>query len=140
MTPSSSRWCSPRVLTGVEGEGMPGVSQGIDFLRSITMGEKLTVGKQVAVIGGETQRSTAPGLQREWAQVMSRSSIVDRAQKNAGTPEDVDAVATKDQARTPGRTQASRCQDGRLSGIECLRMQLGTPDESGRARLSSCRV
>jgi len=37
---------------GVEGEDLPGVMEGIAFLRAASLGEKVTVGKKVAVIGG----------------------------------------------------------------------------------------
>ncbi len=36
----------------MEGENLSGVTDGIDFLRSINSGEAITTGKQVAVIGG----------------------------------------------------------------------------------------
>jgi len=120
---------------GVEGEGMPGVSQGIDFLRSTTMGEKLTVGKQVAVIGGgNTAIDCARTAKRMGAGDVTIIYRRSRAEMPA-LPEDVDAVGHEgiklELLAAPKRLVA---QDGRLSGIECLRMQLGTPDESGRAR------
>jgi NADPH-dependent glutamate synthase beta subunit-like oxidoreductase len=37
---------------GVEGEDIPGVMEGIGFLRAVSLGEKANVGKKVAVIGG----------------------------------------------------------------------------------------
>ena len=37
---------------GIEGEDLPGVMEGIRFLRSINLGEKVKIGKRVAVIGG----------------------------------------------------------------------------------------
>ncbi len=40
-----------RVLN-VEGEDLPGVLKGIDFLRDVALGNKVTVGKKVIVVGG----------------------------------------------------------------------------------------
>ena len=37
---------------GVEGEDLPGVMEGIGFLRSVALGERVEVGRKVAVIGG----------------------------------------------------------------------------------------
>ncbi|MBW2126889.1 MAG: RnfABCDGE type electron transport complex subunit B [Deltaproteobacteria bacterium] len=44
---------TPRGLwTRVEGEDLQGVSAGIDFLRAIALGEEITLGQRVIVIGG----------------------------------------------------------------------------------------
>ena len=37
---------------GVEGENAPGVIDGVDFLRGVTLGEKVDVGNRVLVVGG----------------------------------------------------------------------------------------
>jgi NADPH-dependent glutamate synthase beta subunit-like oxidoreductase len=120
---------------GVEGEGMSGVVQGVDFLRSVNMGERVTLGNHVAVIGGgNTAIDCARTVKRAGAADVTIIYRRSRLEMPA-LPEDVDAVGDEgiklELLAAPKRIIA---EGGRLTGIECLRMQLGTPDDSGRAR------
>ncbi|MCK7513481.1 MAG: FAD-dependent oxidoreductase [Desulfobacterales bacterium] len=37
---------------GIEGEDLPGVIDGVAYLRTINLGKKVKLGKKVAIIGG----------------------------------------------------------------------------------------
>ncbi len=123
------------VRLGVEGEDLPGVMEGILFLRRINLGEKVRVGKKVAVIGGgNTAIDCARTARRAGAKDVTIIYRRSRGEMPA-LPEDVAAVEREgikiEFLAAPKRMVA---EDGRLSGIECLRMTLGAPDESGRPR------
>lgn len=120
---------------GLKGEESPQVLEGIKFLRDIRLGEKIEVARQVAVIGGGNTAvdcaRTAGRLGGKQVMIIYRRS---RAEMPA-LPEDV-ASAEQEGIRieilcTPKRLISEK---GRLSAIECLRMDLGVPDESGRPR------
>ncbi|MEO0249602.1 MAG: FAD-dependent oxidoreductase, partial [candidate division WOR-3 bacterium] len=120
---------------GIEGEGMAGVMQGIDFLRSVNMKEKVTIGQHVAVIGGgNTAIDCARTVKRLGAGNVTIIYRRSRAEMPA-LPEDVDAIGQEgiklELLAAPKRLLR---EEGRLSGVECVRVQLGPPDESGRPR------
>lgn len=118
---------------GVEGEGLPGVMEGISFLRDINLGERIEIGKRVAVIGGGNTAidcaRTAKRIGGEDTTIIYRRS---RAEMPA-LPEDTASVEAEGIKivflAAPNRLVS---ENGRLSGIECIRMELGSPDESGR--------
>jgi formate dehydrogenase beta subunit len=123
---------------GIDGEdeGTEGVfSGGIDFLRDINLGKEVKLGDNVAIVGGG---NTAIDCARTCLRMgASRVSIVYR-RTEAEMPADPEEV---DDARDEGinfyfLTQpiAVLSQDGKMTGLKCLRMELGEPDRSGRRR------
>ncbi len=118
---------------GVEGDDSPGVMEGTTFLRNIALGEKVKIGKKVAVIGGGNTAvdcaRTAKRLGGKDITIIYRRS---RAEMPA-IPEDIEAVEKEGIKITllaaPKRLVS---ENGRLTGVECLKMELGTPDASGR--------
>ncbi|MDY7076934.1 MAG: FAD-dependent oxidoreductase [Chloroflexota bacterium] len=120
---------------GIEGEHLDGVHRGLDYLRQVRLGEPVSLGKRVAVIGGgnvamDAIRS-ARRLGAEKALILYRRSLEEM-------PSRVEEI---EECREEGisikfLTQPIRFtgENGRVKGIECVKMQLGEPDESGRAR------
>jgi len=120
---------------GVEGEGFYGMFEGIRFLRAVNSGEKVEVGKKVAVIGGGNTAvdcaRTAKRLGAEEVNIVYRRS---RAEMPASAEE---VTATEEEGveidflTTPTRF----CREnGRIARVECMRMKLGELDASGRPR------
>jgi NADH-quinone oxidoreductase subunit F len=122
---------------GIPGEieGVSGFYYGLKFLRDVKLGNPLTVGRRVAVIGGgnvalDTAR-TALRLGAEQVDIFYRRS---REEMPVTEVEYDQAIAEGIQANflvTPTRVVSENWQ---LSGLQCVRMQLGEPDESGRRR------
>jgi len=120
---------------GVEGEDIPGVMEGVGFLRSVNLGEKVDVGKKVAVIGGGNTAidcaRTAKRLGAEEVTIIYRRS---RAEMPA-SEEEVKAAEEEgvkiEFLTTPTRFSA---RNRKLAEMECVRMKLGEPDASGRPR------
>ncbi len=119
---------------GVEGDKLPGVYDGASFLRDANLGNKIDVGKRVAVIGGGNVAidgaRVALRLGAEDVRILYRRT---RAEMPA-SPEEIEAAleeGIKIDFLT-GHVKVSR-KDGRLV-LTCNRMELGEPDASGRRR------
>ncbi len=120
---------------GVEGEDLPGVMEGIAFLRAAGLGEKVTVGKKVAVIGGGNTAidcaCTAKRLGAKEVTIVYRRSR-DEMPAAAEEVESAEKEGVKIEFLTnPVRFSA---ENKKLAQMECVRMELGEPDESGRRR------
>jgi NADPH-dependent glutamate synthase beta subunit-like oxidoreductase len=118
---------------GIDGENLRGVMEGIGFLREVHLGGVVKVGKRVAVIGGGNTAidcaRTARRLGAKDVRIIYRRS----AAEMPALAEDVTAVQREgiqiDFLAAPGRVIA---RQGRVASLECIRMELGPPDESGR--------
>ncbi len=119
---------------GIEGENVEGVIKGIEFLKKLNKGEKVNIGKKIAVIGGG---NTAIDSARCALRLGADVEILYRRSRNEmpAIPSEVED-AESERIRIEFLVAPSRIVDrnGRLSGIECIRMELGEPDESGRRK------
>ncbi len=119
---------------GVEGEDNPQVMDCASFLRDVNLGKEVKIGTRVAVIGGgnaaiDSARTALRVGAKEVTIVYRRT----RAEMPAN-PEEVEAALAEGIESyflaAPSRIYS---QDGKLQ-LECIRMQLGEPDASGRRR------
>jgi len=119
---------------GVEGEDSPGVVDGASFLRRVNLGEKVDLGKEVAVVGGgNVAIDSARSALRLGAKNVTILYRRTRTEMPA-SPEEVEAAFEEKinivYLAAPVKISQS---DGRLEVI-CIRMELGEPDASGRRR------
>ena len=122
--------------------GIPGESDkladfyyGLRFLRDVKLGKKPAVGSRVAVIGGGNvaldAARTALRLGADEVDIYYRRS---RSEMPVTEVEYDEAVAEGIQFNflvSPSRIVTS---NGRATGLQCIHMSLGEPDESGRRR------
>jgi NADPH-dependent glutamate synthase beta subunit-like oxidoreductase len=120
---------------GVKGEDLPGVMDGVDFLRRVSLGEKIEIGSRIAVIGGGNAAidcaRTSPRIGAKEVIIVYRRT---RAEMPAA-PEEVEE-AIKEGVEIiflAAPNEIRRKDDGNLE-LECTRMELGEPDASGRRR------
>lgn len=120
---------------GVEGEDLSGVIDGIRFLRSVNSGEAVKAEQTVAVIGGG---NTAVDCARTVKRLGSGSvKLIYRRTRDEmpAAHEEVEALLHEgieiEFLTTPVRFHA---ENGKLAKMECIRMELGEPDASGRRR------
>jgi heterodisulfide reductase subunit A len=119
---------------GVPGEDMPGVFQAVPFLRHLNLGHEAAIGKKVAVIGGGNSAIDAArcalrlGAQVQLVYRRSRAEMPAAAWEVAAAEEE---GVTLTFLSAPTKVLE---KDGRVVGIECIRMELGEPDSSGRRR------
>ena len=122
----------------VEGEdaGYKGFIPGVKFLRNISLGEKMDdMGERIAVIGGgnvaiDCARSSLRQGAKEVYIVYRRS----RSEMPAHDVEIEDAEEEGVKYLLLANPSKILAEGGKVTGLECIRMQLGEPDESGRRR------
>ena len=119
----------------VPGEDLQGVVHGVDYLKRINLGEKVSLGNRVAVIGGgnvamDAVRTAVRTGSKEVFILYRRS----RAEMPA-CPEEIEE-ALEEGIKMEFLVAPVRIlgEDGKVTGIECIRMELGEPDASGRRR------
>ena len=119
----------------VEGSNLAGVMDGIRFLQAVNSGEKVGVGSKVAIVGGGNTAidcaRTAKRLGAEDVRIVYRRSRTEMP----ASEEEINA-AEREGVKIEYLTLPKRFlgEGGRLSRMECIRMQLGEPDASGRRR------
>jgi len=118
----------------IPGEDTLGVFPSMEFLKAIHSGKKVNLGKRVAVIGGGNSAIDAARVAKRLG---SRVTIVYRRTRNempAFKEEVENALKEGIQIHFLAAPVKVLINQNRLSGIECIRMELGAPDESGRRR------
>jgi len=122
-------------LLGIEGEDYAGVWPGVDYLLRTNLGEKIDLGDRVAVIGGG---NVAMDAVRTALRNGSREPFILYRRSEAEMPASAEEIA---ECREEGieimtLTNPVRvvAKNGRVTAVECIRMQLGEPDDSGRRR------
>jgi len=120
---------------GIPGEDTTGVIHALGFLKQVNSEDKVDLGDRVAVIGGGNAAvdaaRVASRLGAKEVTIVYRRS---RAEMPAGASEVDEAEQEGIKLHILAAPVRVLSQDGRLTGIECIRMELGEPDASGRRR------
>jgi len=142
---------------GIDVDGVSGVTPGLEFLHEVTSGRPPALGKQVVIVGGG---NTAMDCARTALRLGAEPLVLyrrGRAEMPANEEEVEDALsegiqfeflaapvavrtveAEEENALESIRAMFNPGMDSepmmRISGLECIRMKLGEPDESGRRR------
>ncbi|KUK26277.1 MAG: Glutamate synthase (NADPH), homotetrameric [Acetothermia bacterium 64_32] len=133
----------PRFL-GVPGESLIGVYSANEFLTRVNLmrayrfpeyDTPIKVGRRVAVVGGGNvamdAARTALRLGAEEVLVLYRRTEAEMPARREEIHHAVEEGVRFEFLVSPVRFLG---ENGRLSGVECVRMELGAPDESGRRR------
>jgi formate dehydrogenase alpha subunit len=119
---------------GVEGENLPGVIESIEFLRRANLGEKINVGERVGVIGGGNVAIDSARMSlRFGAKKVTIFYRRSRAEMPA-SPEEVEGAIKEGVEIIYLATPSKVTRDNNTLKLECVRMELGEPDASGRPR------
>jgi len=132
---------------GIPGEDVTGVFHGVPFLQQVSLSEKTGVmqgfeshglphvGKRVVVIGGGNTAvdasRTALRLGAEEVMMLYRRS---REEMPASSWEIEDAEKEGVKLRILTAPVEVLSENGRMSALRCIKMELGEPDASGRRR------
>ena len=120
---------------GIEGENLEGAYGGLDYLRQINRGESVTLGKNVAIVGGgNTAMDAARSALRSGAEnafILYRRGV----EEMPANAEEI-KECQKEGISIKTLTQPLRFigENGRVKAIECIKMRLTEPDESGRPK------
>ena len=120
---------------GIEGEHLDGVYPGVHFLREVNLGKRVSLGDRVAVIGGgnvamDSVRtalrtgSTKPFViyRRSLEEMPANAEEIEECRE-----EGIEIMTLTAPIRIIG-------ENGKVKAIECVKMELGEPDASGRRR------
>jgi NADH-quinone oxidoreductase subunit F len=125
---------SSRVL-GIQGEDLEGVYKGIQFLMDVNLGEKVELGKKVAVIGGgSTAIDSARSAIRLGASVVTVYYRREREDMTATDEEVADAEKEGVSFRFMAVPTKILGYDRKVTQILCNQLRPGEFDNSGRRR------
>jgi NADPH-dependent glutamate synthase beta subunit-like oxidoreductase len=120
---------------GVEGEDLKGVYGGLDYLRSVNLGKRVSLGKRVAVIGGG---NTAMDAVRSARRLGSKDVFIlyrRTVEEMPSRPEEIEECREEGipihELAQPLRVIG---ENGKVKAIECIKMKLGGLDETGRRK------
>jgi NADPH-dependent glutamate synthase beta subunit-like oxidoreductase len=120
---------------GIEGEDLDGVYPGLDYLRLVNQGQQVALGKNVAVIGGG---NAAMDAVRSARRLGAENAFIIYRRGLEEMPANAEEIEECQQEGIPINTLTQPLrfisENGRLKAIECLKMQLTEPDESGRRK------
>jgi len=119
---------------GIDGEDLPGVIESAEFLRRGNLGERIAVGDQVGVIGGGNVAIDSARMSlRLGANKVTIFYRRTRAEMPA-SPEEIDAALEEGIEIVYLTAPSKVTREDTTLKLECIRMKLGEPDASGRAR------
>ena len=124
-------------IMGLKGEdaGYDGFMTGVTFLREISLGNRPLEGEKIVVIGGG---NVALDCVRSALRIgFSDTKLVYRRTETEMPADTLEILeAREEKVGFHFLTQPIKilAEENRVVGLECLRMELGEPDESGRRR------
>ncbi|NWG10973.1 FAD-dependent oxidoreductase [Candidatus Bathyarchaeota archaeon] len=120
---------------GIPGEDLHGVFHAVEFLRLVAQGKTVDIGEKVAVIGGGNSAIDAARTSLRLG--AKEVTILYRRSRNEmpALPHEIEA-AEEEGVKFHFLVAPKRIigEGTRVKEIECLRMELGKPDASGRKR------
>ncbi|MFC1968087.1 FAD-dependent oxidoreductase [Chloroflexota bacterium] len=127
--------CHGSLKLGIPGEEAPGVLPGFDFLRAVNLGQEVAIGERVVAIGGGNTAIDAARVARRLGAVEVTIVYRRSRQEMMASEEEVKAAEVEGIEfiflAAPTRVLAD---NGKVTKLECLRMELREPDASGRRR------
>ena len=120
--------------TGAKGEDAEGVIGGIDFLRKVVRNEELSIGKNVAIVGGG---NTAMDACRTAVRLGAEKVYNVYRRTKEEMPADMIEIEEAEEEGVIFKNLTNPLEiitgkDGRASKMKLQIMELGEPDESGR--------
>jgi len=119
----------------VPGEKLEGVYHGVSFLRDVNLGKEVTVGERVAIVGGG---NVAIDAARTAFRLGSKEVFIVYRRSRQEMPASEEEIEGAEQEGIKINYLAAPVRivgkDGKVAGMECIRMELGEPDASGRRR------
>lgn len=118
----------------VPGEEKTGVLSAMSFLREVNLGKSVSIGNKVVVVGGgNVAIDSARVAVRQGAKQVSIIYRRSRAEMPA-SEEEIKAAEEEGIEINYLVAPAKVLGNGKATGLECIKMKLGEPDASGRAR------
>jgi NADPH-dependent glutamate synthase beta subunit-like oxidoreductase len=119
---------------GAKGEDASNVLTGTEFLNRVNRGEKVEVGEKVIVVGGGDTAIDAARVSKRLGAAVTILYRRTRKEMPANKPEIEGALEEGIDIQFLAAPVEVLVNDGKATGIRCIRMELGEPDASGRRR------
>jgi NADH-quinone oxidoreductase subunit F len=120
---------------GVPGDNLKGVYDGVSFLRDVNLGKDVKLGGKIAVIGGG---NVAIDAARSALRLGAKEVYIIYRRSRQEMPANVEEIAEAEHEgakitylATPTKLSG---ENGKVNSMECVRMELGEYDDSGRRR------
>jgi NADH-quinone oxidoreductase subunit F len=118
----------------IEGEDLPQVIDAVDFLRELNLGRDIEIGQKVAVIGGGDAAIDAARVAKRLGKDVKILYRRTRREMPAAKEEIEEAIKEGIEIQFLVAPVRILSENGQLKGVECIRMELGDLDRSGRRR------
>jgi len=120
----------------IPGEDAGGVFNAIEFLKDVILGKKVTMGKRIGIIGGSNTAVDAARVSARLEGSQEITVIYRRTIDEMTSSKDEIKALLEEGIKIKFLTAPERVlsENGKITGVECLKMQLGEADASGRRR------
>ncbi len=122
------------IRLGVDGENLAGVMESVEFLRRGNLGERIDVGERVGVIGGGNVAIDAARMSLRFGAKKVTMFYRRTSAEMPASPEEVEAALKEGIEIIYLAAPSKVTRADKTLKLECIRMKLGEPDSSGRAR------
>lgn len=125
--------CHKDIPLNVPGEDLPEVLSALTFLKNVSLGKETTIGKRVAVVGGGNSAIDSARVAKRMG--AREVSIIYRRNKEDMPAEKYEVEEAEQEGvkihcmTTPTKIVA---ENGHVVGLECIRLEPGKFDKSGR--------
>jgi NADH-quinone oxidoreductase subunit F len=121
---------------GIPGEEGEGGLESMKFLTSVNLGKEVKIGKRVGIIGGGNAAVDSARVANRLPGCEKVTIIYRRTKTEMPAFEEEVESALEEGIDIRFLTAPVKVlrDNGKLTGIECIRMEMGEPDESGRRR------
>ncbi|UCD26573.1 MAG: FAD-dependent oxidoreductase [Candidatus Bathyarchaeota archaeon] len=120
---------------GIEGENYEGVLAALEFLKDVNFGKRVDLGDRIVVIGGGNvavdAARTALRLGSKDVKILYRRSNKEMPAFPSDAKEAENEGVKFQYLLAPKKILGEK---GKVTGLKCIRMELGKPDKSGRKR------
>ncbi len=127
--------CHKDMKLGVPGEDVEGVIPGVKFLRDAALGDMKEIKGNVAIVGGGDvaidAARTALRMGANKVSILYRRTEAEMPARDEEIEDAFEEDVDIQFLRAPVEVVA---ENGKLTGIKCIKMELGEPDDSGRRR------
>jgi len=121
------------VQLGIEGEDLQGVYPALEYLGQVNRGEEVSLGKNVAVIGGG---NAAMDAVRSARRLGTKNAFIIYRRGPEEMPANAEEIEECREEGIPIKTLTQPVRfigkNGKVTAVECIKMKLGEPDQSGR--------
>jgi NADH-quinone oxidoreductase subunit F len=118
----------------IEGEDLPQVIDAVDFLRELNLGRDIEIGQKIAVIGGGDAAIDAARVAKRSGKDVKILYRRTRREMPAAKEEIEEAIKEGIEIQFLVAPIRVLSDNGQVEGVECIRMELGEVDRSGRRR------